>query len=72
MQRALTPRVSGVGAMIGQTSVENAGSEAFRGLLHGSSRDRGRAWSLPDINQQDSRAALSGDRGATGVMTCRA
>ena len=39
VQRASTPRMSGVGAMVGQTSVENAGSEAFRGLLHGSDRD---------------------------------
>jgi hypothetical protein len=31
--------MGGVGAMVGQTSVENAGSEAFRGLLHGSDRD---------------------------------
>src|SRR4051794_2397747 len=38
MQRALTPRMSGVGAQVCQTSVENAGSEAFRGLLHGSDR----------------------------------
>ena len=39
VQRALTPRMSGVGAMVGQTSVENAGSEAFGGLLRGCDRD---------------------------------
>src|SRR5207247_10759176 len=39
VQRASTPRMRGVGAMVGQTSIENTGSEAFRGLLHGSDRE---------------------------------
>ena len=39
MQRVWTPRMSGVSAMAGQSSVENAGSGAFRGVLHGSDSD---------------------------------
>ena len=39
VQRASTPRMRGVGAMVGQTSIENTGSEALRGLLHVSDRD---------------------------------
>ena len=39
VQRALERRMRGVGAMVGQSSVENARCGAFRGLLHGSDSD---------------------------------
>ena len=69
-QVSLLRAMSG-GPIEGQTSIENGGCEAIGGLLHAADRRCGRAWSLPDIDQQHSRAALSGDGGAIGVMTCR-